>query len=70
MCIRDSVQVLLIGIHDDEIHAADPGLDHPVDNVVSGAAHADDFDLYDPVLKCFRHTTYPPMYPIRGKDTP
>ena len=27
-------------------------------------------DLYDPVLKCFRHTTYPPMYPIRGKGTP
>ena len=44
------VEVLLIGIDHHKIHAADAGVDHAVDNIISGAADADDFDFNDTIL--------------------
>ena len=44
------VQILLIGVHNDEIHAAHTGVDHAVDNIVAGAADTDHFDLDNAIL--------------------
>ena len=39
------VQILLIGVDCDKLNALYAGRDHSVDNVVAGAADADDFNL-------------------------
>ena len=56
------IQVLLIGVHSDKIHAADTGVDHAVDNIITRAANADDFDLDNAILYSFGHKILPPMY--------
>ena len=56
------VQVLLVGIDDDEVNAVDLGLQHTIDNIVAGAADANDLDLNNAICKQFRHNEYPPMY--------
>ena len=47
-------KVLLIGIDCDKFNALDIGRDHAVDNIVAGAADANDFDL-DYLICCICH---------------
>ena len=42
--VRD-LQLLHVGVHRDELHLVDPGVDHPVDGVQPRTADADDLDL-------------------------
>ena len=49
------VEILTVGVHDHEFHAADLAGDHAVDNVVAGAADADDLDFNDLIFKNFGH---------------
>ena len=45
------VQILFIGVDDDEIHPVHTGLNHSVDNIVTGTADANDLDFNNALLK-------------------
>ena len=45
-----------------EVNAVDLRLHHTIDNIVAGAADANDLDLNNAICKHFRHNKYPPMY--------
>ena len=64
------VEILLIGVHDYEIHAAHTGIDHPVDNIITGAAYADDFNFYHAIGHILGHITLPPMYLFAAAGIP
>ena len=49
------VQVLLIGVDDDEIHALHTGFNHTVNNIVTGAADTDNLNFHNALLKLFSH---------------
>ena len=49
------IEILTIRVHNDEFDSADAAGDHPVDNVVAGAADTDHFDIYDLICVSFRH---------------
>lgn len=48
------IEILTIRVHNDEFDSADAAGDHPVDNVVAGAADTDHFDIYDLICVSFR----------------
>ena len=53
------VEILLIGVDRDELHAADAAADHAVDDVVACAADADDLDINYLFLKiCHLTSSY------------
>ena len=53
------VEILLIGVDRDELHAADAAADHAVDDVVARAADADDLDINYLFLKiCHLTSSY------------
>ncbi len=52
-------QRLGVGVHRDELDAAQTGLDHAVDGVDAAAADADDLDDRQVVLGCTRHVGFP-----------
>ena len=56
------VQILLIGIDNHKIHAAHTGLDHAVNNIIAGAAHADNLNFDYAIGYILGHITLPPMY--------
>ena len=52
------IQILLIGVNGDEIHAVHTGIDHAVDNIVAGTADADHLDFYNAILYSFGHNLF------------
>ena len=55
------VQVLTIGIDHQKFHAFHTGAQHAVDDVVAGAANADNLDIYN-FFRIICHGFRPPMY--------
>ena len=49
------VEILLIGIDSHKFDAVDAAVDHPVDNVIAGAADTDDLDIYNLICINFGH---------------
>ena len=49
------VEVLLIGIDSDKIHTGDAACDHSVNNIISGAADANNLNIYNFFFKRFGH---------------
>ena len=52
------IQILLIGVDHDEVHAAYTGIDHAVDNIVAGAADTDHLDFHNAILYSFGHNLF------------
>ena len=48
-------ECLRIGVHSDELNALETGVDHPVDGVHATAAHTDDLDHCQIVLRVTHH---------------
>ena len=44
------VEILLIGVDNDEIHAAHTGFNHSINNIVAGTADTNHFNFHDAIL--------------------
>ena len=59
---------LQIGVGDQELHALDPGLDHPVDGIPSAPAHSDDLDFRAEMLLVQRDCERSVARPLVKRD--
>src|SRR5207248_8130421 len=57
-----------VGVHGDELHALQPGVDHAVDRVDPAAADADDLDHRQVVLRYAHHGTL--LAAVSSQDRP